>query len=478
MAAAAARLSLRSRWGHFWHEYTRMRTAIFFLIGVVAIVVIGAFVPQVNTSNPTSVQNFLTDHANLEALFAHLGLPLDDVFESPVFFVLLGSLYIALGWCVIRRGQALVVRTVKRYPRSPQYWGEWGSWIFHSAFFLLVVAVVWGKATGYQGLVAVTEGQSFTNSPAGYDTLQTGLLFNGQFANFTLDLKKFTVQYASNGEASLYDSRVDVYDGSRYVESKDIQVNDFLSVDGINVYQQDYGFAPQIVVRNPQGQTVFNAPVQLFGDDKTQQTGVLKVPDFDYTIPGGTKPVQLGARLALFPDAKLIPAVNSSGAIDPTQTSYGPGGQNPDNPVMDVQLFMGDLGLNSGQPQNVNELDTDAMQPYFADGHVLPLSLGQTLTLDLPGANNAQLPFTITFTALHQYSLFQVSKDSGVLLVYTTFFLVMFGLLTKLYLKPFMERRERRRKRGPLRLDPLWSEHTRGEPVEDAAEEERTPAAV
>jgi len=197
------------------------------------------------------------------------------------------------------------------------------------------------------------------------------------------------------------------------------------------------------------------------------------VPDFDYRIPGATQTLQIGARLALFPDARVIPDVGSNGVIDPTQTQYGPGSELPRNPVLEMQLFVGDLGLNSGQPQNVNSLDTDAMQPYFSDAHVLPLSLGQTQTLDLPGAGGKQVPFTITFASLPRYSLFQVSKDSGVLLVYTTFFLVMVGLLTKLYLRPLLERRQRLTRRAPIRLDPRWSAEARGEP-----EEERPPALV
>ncbi|MBV8445671.1 MAG: cytochrome c biogenesis protein ResB, partial [Candidatus Dormibacteraeota bacterium] len=457
----------------FWHEYTRMRTAIFFLMGVVAIVLIGSFVPQDGTSDPGKVQAFLTSYPTLNGLMARLGLPPTDVFVSPVFYVLLGSLYIALAACVLRRGKALIVRTIRRYPRTPQYWGELGSWTFHTAFFLLLVAVVWGKATGFTGLVAVTQGQSFTESRAGYDQLQEGLLFNGQHTGFTMLLNSFNASFASNGEASDYVSDVSVYVKGTLQMRKDVRVNDFLSYDGINVYQQDYGWAPHLVVRNPSGAVVFDAPIQLFGTDKSQQTGVLKVPDFDYRIPGAAQTLQIGARLALFPDARVIPDVGSNGVIDPTQTQYGPGSELPRNPVLEMQLFVGDLGLNGGQPQNVNALDTDAMQPYFSDAHVLPLALGQTQTLDLPGASGKQVPFSIAFTSLPRYSLFQVSKDSGVLLVYTTFVLVMVGLLTKLYLRPLLERRQRRTRRSPIRLDPRWSAEASGEP-----QEERTPAGV
>ena len=40
------------------------------------------------------------------------------------------------------------MRTARGYKRTPQYWGEWGSWLFHSSFFLLLVAGMVGLAAG------------------------------------------------------------------------------------------------------------------------------------------------------------------------------------------------------------------------------------------------------------------------------------------------------------------------------------------
>ncbi len=472
---------LAPRIGKYWHEYTRMRTAIFLLLGILVIVLIGSFIPQQNTSDPSKVEAFLTSWPNLNTLFADLQLPLTQVFVSPVFYVLLGLLYVSLGWCVIRRARALIMRTLRGYKRTPQYWGEWGSWLFHSSFFLLLIAVVWGKATGYQGLVTLTEGQSFTNTPAGYDTLQQGLLFNGSYAPFTLRLNNFEATYAASGEASDYVSNVSVLDHGKLLKTQNIRVNDFLSVDNVNVYQQDYGWAPTMVVTNPAGQTVFDGPIQFFDDpsnvgDKALGDGVLKVPDFNYTIKGAAQPIQIGAKMSFFPDATLLPSVGSNGAIDPTATTYGPGGVATRNPVIEMQLYVGNLGLNSGGPQNVNQLDTSNMQAYFSDGHVIPILLGQSVQLPIDTVNGKPVDFTISFPSVHQYSLFQVNDDQGVLLVYTSFILIMTGLLTKLYLRPFLERRQRKR-RNPITLDRRWSSESSGEPQPDP-DPDREPAAV
>jgi len=449
--------ALRLHASRFWREYTRMRTAILFLSALVLVVMVGSFVPQQNTSPQPKVDEFLAAHPNLNGLATHLGLPLTQVFVSPLLYVLLASLYIALAACVVRRGRALVVRTLRHYPHTPQYWGEWGSWLFHSSFFLLLIAVVWGKATGFEGIVTVTEGQRITEARGSFDTLREGLLFDGHHAGYQVQLNSFRVTYQSTGAPADFVSNTTVYRDGRAVLTKDIRVNDFLGYDDVDFYQQDYGFAPRLVVRNPRGDTVFDAPVELFGDTKSAQLGVLKVPGFDYTIPAANQPIQLGARLVLYPDARTMAHVGADGSIDPSRTEYAPGGPEARNPVLQVQLFVGDLGLR--HPQSVNDLDTSGMQPYFADARTAPLALGSSLELPLRGADCtdpvAAGCFTLSFTQLPMYSLFHVKKDNGVPFVYGAFALAMTGLLTKLYLRPLLERRARRGRRV-VELDYAW----------------------
>ena len=292
-------------------------------------------------------------------------------------------------------------------------------------------------------------------------------------------LNNFRASYAANGEASDYVSSVSVIDHGHTVLTKDIRVNDFLGYDDVAVYQQDYGWAPRLVVRNPAGTVVFDGSVEFFDDPKNAGNkgigeGVLKVPDFAYTVPGASQALQIGARLALFPDARVLPSVQG-GSIDPSQTQFGPGGVLPRNPVMDLQLWVGDLGLNGGAAQDVNQLDTDHMQPYFVNAHVIPLALGQTQKLDLPGAGGKPTQFSITFAGLHQYSLFLVKKDSGVAFVYASFGLIMAGLLSKLYMRPLLERRERTRRGAPVMLDSRWTAAVSGEPQPAEPDEVSSP---
>ena len=186
------------------------------------------------------------------------------------------------------------------------------------------------------------------------------------------------------------------------------------------------------------------------GDPKGQQTGVLKVPGLDYTFPGQKTPVQLGAMMVLYPDARTSTSLGPTGTVNGASTSFAPGGPEARNPVLEMQLWVGDLGLSSGQAQNVNALNTVGMEPYYSNRATTPIALGEHIQLPLRGSS-CQDPvaggcFTITFASLPHYSVFEVKRDTGVPLVYASFFLVMAGLLTKLYIRPVLEARRRRRR--------------------------------
>jgi cytochrome c biogenesis protein len=231
------------------------------------------------------------------------------------------------------------------------------------------------------------------------------------------------------------------------VQAQTIQVNNFMTYHDTEFYQLDYGWAPHIVVRNPAGKVVFDQYVQMFsgpGGSKARQSGVIKVPDFEYTIPGTANPVQFGANVAIIPDAQERATLKSDGTVDATHVSYSAGGQTARNPVLQLQPYVGDLGLNSGQSQNVNSLNTARMTDV-TPGQFPPVAMGSTTQLFLPGANGQLATFTVSFPDLKQYSAFLVKKDNGVGLIYVGFFFIMLGLMTKLYVRPLAESRARRR---------------------------------
>ena len=84
--------------------------------------------------------------------------------------------------------------------------------MFHTSFFLLVLAVVWGKATGFDGIMTITEGQRVAETRASYDTLQEGMLFDGHHSGYEVQLNRFSAPLQANGMPSDFVSNMTVYD--------------------------------------------------------------------------------------------------------------------------------------------------------------------------------------------------------------------------------------------------------------------------
>ena len=59
---------------------------------------------------------------------------------------------------------------------------EVGSLLFHWAFLLIVIGVIYGKGTGFTGRAVVVEGKTWIDAQANYDgQLRTGRFFSGDF---------------------------------------------------------------------------------------------------------------------------------------------------------------------------------------------------------------------------------------------------------------------------------------------------------
>ena len=128
-------------------------------------------------------------------------------------------------------------------------------------------------------------------------------------------------------------------------EQTTIKVNHPLTVDGAKIYLQGNGFAPEITVRDASGEVAFAGRVPFIPEDPMYTSrGVIKVPD---VAPGLE---QLGLTGYFLPTA-AIEEDGSARSVFPQ----------PDNPLLVLQVWSGDLGLDGGVPQNVYQLDTASM---------------------------------------------------------------------------------------------------------------------
>ncbi|GMA36064.1 hypothetical protein GCM10025876_22680 [Demequina litorisediminis] len=118
-----------------------------------------------------------------------------------------------------------------------------------------------------------------------------------------------------------------------------------IQVEGAKIYLQGNGYAPSFTITDSAGNVAFEGAVPFIPqDDVYTSTGVIKVPDV-------TDGEQFGFKGTLLPSA--VGEGADAVSVFPDAT----------NPVLLLQMYTGDLGLDDGVPQNVYTLDESQAQP-------------------------------------------------------------------------------------------------------------------
>lgn len=281
---------------------------------------------------------------------------------------------------------------------------EGGSLLFHTAFYLLLVGIVVGQLTTFTGMVGVVEGQSFTDTPVAYWSNEPGRWWGADdHSGFVLTLDRFAVDWHSDGAPAFFRSEVTVDPGPGQPSvRRDLQVNVPAVINGMKVHQLDWGYAVQVLVRDPEGEIVHDAFVPLSDLDGggSAWRGVVKAP--------AAKP-QLG--LELF----FVPTAPEGADGNPVPTRW-PG---PEAPLLLVQAWEGDLQLV--EAQRVDRLDTRRMS--------------QTATFALREGSETTLSSgaTVAFPELRKWSGLQVSRRLTDPLLLAAAATLLAGLLPALY---------------------------------------------
>jgi len=466
------------RW--FWRQLTSMRTALFLLLLLAIAAVPGSLVPQ-RSSDPNGVTQYFTDNPDLAPLLDKIQA--FDVYSSAWFSSIYLLLFVSLIGCVIPRTkhhlQALrakppktparlgrlagfttrtapagtdaaaavaSARTVLKQGRyrvalfdSPRefsvsaergYMRETGNLVFHSALVGLLVVVGFGSGFGFSGQRVLVEGQTFVNTLLAYDSFNPGRFFNDtELDPYTLTLDDFEVSYeTANLEA--FGQPVDFTAGvtvtPRGGDAKDgaVRVNDPLRTGGTSIYLLGNGYAPTLTVKDPEGTVVFTDSVPFLPQDANLTSlGIVKVPD------------------------GLAEQVGLVGFFYPTQDvttsgSYFSSFPDLEYPVLTLNVYAGDLGLDDGAPTSVYALDTDTMEPLATrTSDIQPLELKPGETQELPnGLGSVTFENATPDAAAGDYSgsvprfaSFDIHHDptQGWVLLFAV--LVLGGLLTSLF---------------------------------------------
>jgi len=435
-----------------WREYRSMRTALVLLVVLAAASILGSLFPQEGLS-PQRVDQYFADHPALAPVLERLGL--FDVFGSAWYMAIYLALLGALVACLVPRTRALyrVLRSrpprggdLARYrtraslqtPASPEqaleaarrtlrrsryrlaehaggelagekgFLREAASLLFHVSLLVLLVGLAYGKGYGYRGQAAIVEGETWANARVGYDSFSPGRFFGPErLAPFQLRLDDFTNSFHPDNTPPEFASRLTALDlDGRELQSQRVAPNRPMTVDGVRIFQSDYGYVPVVRVQDSDGKDLVAAQeVLTLRNPATEwSTGAVRVTRAD---------PQVGLELTLF--TGLVTAPDCPGGApfcnDPRLV----------RPVLVVLAYQGDLQAN--RAQSVFTLDRSRLE-LLGDRPLL-LQPGQSREL----ANG----MVVSFTDLKQYSVFTLARDPGVPVVAVAAGLLLLGLIPSLY---------------------------------------------
>lgn len=468
------------RWA--WRQLTSMRVALMLLLLLAVVALPGAFFPQ-RPQNPADVAAYLEANPTTGPVLDRLGF--FDVYASPWFSAVYLLLFTSLIGCIVprtwahiqamRAGPTRVPRSFTRFPvrttfdvrEAPEavagaasrtlgrfykrqtstvtrdgiehlevsaergYGRETGNLVFHLALVGLLVVTAWGQLVQYRGQAVVVVGDSMVNSAVDYDTFDAGAWFDADSQEpFRLRLDDFTSEFTEAARPEEFTASVTLSrpDGSESATT--IRPNEPLTVGSARVYLTGNGFAPVITVTDAAGDVAFSGPVLFLPQDTAYtSTGVVLVPDANGGDP------QMGFSGQLFPTALLASDGTVLGSTYPQ----------PNDPVVILNLWTGDLGLDDGAPQNLFVLDTTGLTQATteaADGTEIPLEL------ELRPGDTVELPDgqgSVTFSELRRFAAFDVRWDPAVPWMGVFAALAFLGLAASLFMP---------RRRLWLRIEP------------------------
>ncbi len=455
-AAPAFGLWAWMRWA--WRQLTSMRTALVLLFLLAVASVPGSVVPQQGI-DPQAVQQYYAAHPSLAPLLGRLSL--FNVFAAPWFAAVYLLLFLSLAGCVIPRTFRLAGATRQQPPRAPRhlsrlplaarchsahgpdealaaasavlsgkrfrlragegwvsaekgYLREAGNLLFHLALLALLGAVGMGAMFGYKANRLLVVGDSFANTATALDAFHPGRAVSAaDLQPFTIALGKFEASYIPSGtlrgQPSDFDALIHYapQPGSP-TRVYDLRVNHPLNVDGVRVFLIGHGYAPVFRITDGTGTVVWNGPVPFIAVEQSGLTseGVIKVPD--------AHPQQLG-----FAGVFLPTAVDVGGRL-------GSAFPAPLHPAVSLVSYAGNLGMDSGQPQSVYELDTTHLHRLAIAPR--PLTPGQSIKL--PHGYG-----TLTFTGYRQWISLAITYDPGTLPALIAGMTALAGLLLSFFVR-------------------------------------------
>jgi len=423
-----------------------MRTALILLMMLGVASIPGSLFPQRN-QNPMKVTEFFKANPTLAQWLDKAKI--FDVYSSPWFGAIYILLFISLIGCVLPRSIEHAKAIGKKPPLTPKflekmegfteldrptegalddaerwlkknrfrvrredesisaekgYSRETGNLLFHLSLIVILFAVAAGGLYGSKGETILNVGDRFINTPTSYDNISfSKFQREGDMAPFSLRILDFKATYDVVTSAPTdYTLKVAAANpiGSKEV-LKTIKVNSPLTYGSTKIYLQANGYSPVVAVRDKSGKLIFEGPVTFLPQDANLTSiGAIKLPDMSPQIGMVASFLPTAARSAKRGAFSSFPEV-----LDPRLL---------------VSVWMGNLGLDNGNPQSVYRVDTSKMKNIGLKA----LSIGDVY-------NFAQ--GTITFEGYRSWVNLQIVDDPGKMYALVGAILAILGLLTSLF---------------------------------------------
>ncbi|MEU2064108.1 cytochrome c biogenesis protein ResB [Streptomyces sp. NPDC013455] len=433
------------RW--FWRQLTSMRVALLLLLLLSLGAIPGSLIPQTGI-DAAKVEEFREAHSTLAPVYDKLGL--FNVYSSVWFSAVYILLFVSLIGCIVPRTWQFVGQLRGRPPAAPKrltrlpayttwrtraepeqvheaalallkkrrfrahlagdavaaekgYLRELGNLVFHVALIVMLVAFASGQLFKSDGTKLMVEGDGFANALPMYDDFKSGNLFdNDDLVPFSFDLDDFRATYEvsgpNKGTPRTFEARIRYSEGAYGAQkSTTVKVNEPLEIGDAKVYLVSHGYAPVVTVRDGKGEVLYRDAVPLLPlDGNVTSNGVVKVMD-GYRDAKGKKE-QLGFQ------AFFVPTFDPRSG---TMLSQYPALVNP---LLAVNAYHGDLGVDSGIPQSVYQLDKTHMKAFKdAKGQLLKKLLKPGDTLTLPNGAGS-----ITFEKdVKEWAGFEIVQEPG-----------------------------------------------------------------
>ncbi|MFE7593869.1 cytochrome c biogenesis protein ResB [Kitasatospora sp. NPDC057512] len=459
-----------ARW--MWRQLTSMRVALILLFLLSLAAIPGSLIPQYqNGQGQLKVEAWKAQHSTVAPVYEKLQL--FDVYSSVWFSAIYILLFVSLAGCIVPRTWQFVGVLRSQPPAAPRnltrmpvhaawrteadadavnaaahrllrkrgfrahlsggavaaekgYLREVGNLLFHLSLFALLGGFAWASLASGTGGKLMVQGEGYSNTITQLDDFNGTRFYGNQDLDpFYLKLDSFTSKFQTKGDqigaARQFTANVEYYEGSDQskLRKSTIEVNHPLEIGGSKVYLIGHGYAPFVSVKNGKGEVVYRGAVPFLPQDgNLTSTGVVKVSDYGVG-PDGNK-TQMGFSGFFLPTAPL--SFEGTGPV-----SLFPGDAEPE---LVLNAFAGDLGTDSGLPQNVYQLNTRKLTQLTQDGQPAKARLKPGQAWDLPDGYGS-----VTFEGYKQWASFNISHRPGNAIALTGGVLAILGLIGSLFIQ-------------------------------------------